>query len=335
MSSKVFRALKTSNLNLVENAIVKATYEDDDRPKAKHVQQLIRFVDTELGGAGYIPSQSSRNDKDFDIIYLLQKRLDTGLWRVAIKTITVTHQLMRDANLLFLDAMVERPFIRACSKFRDISGGKHLGEVPQATLFVQRYGRYLEDKLQGYVDLGFVLERKIKTEGQDFFQKFNFKELGKILPRLARQLDSLIQCKVFSVFGTIHPICGCAVLSLFKDALHLYAGFTICIASLCESLSDMSLEQAKWCSKMVDRYFSLEKRFEDWTNDAHKWRLMKKDDLPQFNSLPKSLLKAVKAYVDDIDPDVEVKDKKTKKKKKNKKKKKLILMRMMMQVSVI
>jgi len=84
----MIRALATAGLSTVETAVVKATFDDNEHPKAKHVRALIEWVNTDMKGAG-----NSYQREKVNIISLLEKRVETQSWREVLKTLSLIHTL--------------------------------------------------------------------------------------------------------------------------------------------------------------------------------------------------------------------------------------------------
>lgn len=79
-------------LSDIEEAIVKATFKDDERPKEKHVERIIEHT----------------NDFSQDnIVPHLVERLHSESWQVVMKTLSVVHIVARDGHINFIKVVTD------------------------------------------------------------------------------------------------------------------------------------------------------------------------------------------------------------------------------------
>jgi len=291
---QISRFVQTSRLNNAEAAVVKSTYPDNETPKIKHVKNLIDIIRSEMCSSGFV---HQKKDEDYDVIRLLSKRVRSGNtnWQIILKTLSVTNTLLREADIEFTRELTRRPFLSGGQSFWD-------PDEPDISRFIQALAKYLQNKLQSFVDLDFSMDRKI-GEGTKFLKQYSYKQLGWILPRVASQLESLARCQAISKssFG-LHPIIRGVLRELVKDGLRLYSAFTLSVFLVLEQFQKLSLSQQKWTAKMGHRYFKINSMFEKWCLELVNWGIIESKFLPKtWNSIPRSLVTALEEYIQEAE----------------------------------
>ena len=79
----MIRALNVAGLSEVEKRVVKATYDDDDPPKAKHVDALLLL------------------SADHDLLPYIDRRLISVRWNVSCKSLILCHRLTLEGDERF------------------------------------------------------------------------------------------------------------------------------------------------------------------------------------------------------------------------------------------
>jgi len=291
---QISRFVQTSRLNSVEAAVVKSTYPDNETPKVKHVKNLIDLIKSEMCSTGFV---HQKKDDEYDLIRLLSKRLRNGIknWQIVLKTLSVTNTLLREADIEFTKQLTRRPFLRSGQSFWDPA-------EPDISRFIQAFSKYLQDKLQSFVDLDFSVERKIGV-GTDFLKQYNYKQLGWILPRVATQMESLTGCQATCNSSEgLPPIVAGVLRELIKDGLRLYSAFTLSVFLVLEQFQKLTISQQKWTAKMGHRYFKINSMFEKWCKELVRWHIIEPKFLPKsWKSIPKSLVTALEEYIQEAE----------------------------------
>jgi len=292
----MIRAIATVGLNTLETSLVKATFEDDERPKAKHVRTIMDFIEFDMVGTGQVYSNNSQNS---NIISLLQKRVSSSSWRVVFKTLIVIHTLCREANVVFVEEFLKfgiHTIFSITNKFDDMISSDSIMQ----SKFIRQYSQYLHDKLNNYQAIGFNIERKLDPTNKDFFKEYSVNTLGKILPKLNQQLSKLLECVPFlGLLVVVHEIQLEAMLLLIKDSLRLYPGIQLCLWQLLCSFQKLNLEQARWGSRAYDKYFQLNKQFREWMERNVKYSIIDYKFVPDFDTLPESLAQKLKYFINE------------------------------------
>ncbi|ETO29757.1 hypothetical protein RFI_07364, partial [Reticulomyxa filosa] len=81
----------------------------------------------------------------------------------------------------------------------------------------------------------------------------------------------------------------------------------------------LTLEQAKWTSRMCDRYFTLNKAYKEWFERCVRLNIIEESFSPNFDVLSESLVEKLNEYIDANDTSPDKQDKQKKKKKRDKK----------------
>ena len=173
----------------VETAIVKATFDDDERPKHKHIKTICDYVEFELAGTGYDTYSSTKN---LTLVEMFRKRvnsLNTNAvsWKVVIKSLVTIHILLRDCDLAFCEEFAQNGQIRVLAVTKQFVENTTSSTVVHSS-FIRKYTRYLSEKMEVYKTLKYNVERKLVQNKKDFFKGLDVDKLGKILVRLSSNL---------------------------------------------------------------------------------------------------------------------------------------------------
>eukprot|EP00484_Ammonia_sp_Unknown_P021170 CAMPEP_0197036538 /NCGR_PEP_ID=MMETSP1384-20130603/14017_1 /TAXON_ID=29189 /ORGANISM="Ammonia sp." /LENGTH=565 /DNA_ID=CAMNT_0042466727 /DNA_START=17 /DNA_END=1714 /DNA_ORIENTATION=+ len=324
--ASVKRTLATVGLTAVETAVVKATFDDDERPKNKHIRTICDYVELELAGTGY---DTHAQQKHLTLVEMFRKRVNSTTnnslsWRVVIKSLITIHILFRECDIAFIDEFSQYGQIRVFVLTKSFVDNTNSNSIVHST-FTRKYGRYLSDKLDVYKQLSYNVERKLGQNNKDFFKEFDVNTLGKILPAIMKQLHSVIevQPQINGATFTVHALVREAMLLLIKDSLRIYSSIQLILWELLCSFQKLNLEQAKWISKTYHQYFELNTRYQEWFDQVVRLGIVNHEYAPKFNTLPESLGDKLSKYISDQEK-LKTKNKKKKKKKKkgNKKKRK-------------
>lgn len=181
MATSVVRAFKTAGMGTVETAVVKATFDDEERPKQKHISTLIQWIDYDMVGSGN-HYRSSNNDSQENLLSLLHSRMANAAhsWKIILKSLIVMHSLFRDGDEIFIKECfgygIKRLFGQ-CPDFLDTSSAS----ARTHSSFIHRYYRYLIEKANVYDKLGYNIEKKVNPNNKNFFDGYSPNKLGRVL----------------------------------------------------------------------------------------------------------------------------------------------------------
>ena len=284
----VKRAFATAGLNAVETAVVKATFEDDDRPKQKHIKTICDYVELELAGTGYDTSSMSKN---LTLVEMFRKRVNTMnnnslSWRIVIKTLITIHILFRDCDLAFVDEFAQSGHNRVFTLTKGFVDNTTSNSIVHST-FIRKYSRYLSEKLMVYKQLNFNVERKLVQNNKDFFKSFDINTLGKILPKIMKQLHCIIEVEpqLNGATFVVHKLVQESMLLLIKDSLRIYSSIQLILWELLCSFQKLNLDQAKWISKTYNQYFDLNQRYQQWFGKVVRLGIVNHQYQPKFNTV--------------------------------------------------
>ena len=194
----MIRALNVAGLSEVEKRVVKATYDDDDPPKAKHVEALILL------------------SADHDLLPYLDRRLISTCWNVACKTLILAHRLALEGDERFLAEMAA-----SASSLQSLPASFDADADPTASAhsaFVHAYADYLQAKLQSFAAIRLSCERYPPAESHKWASRLSSLQLAKVLPRIQRQFDRLLLTAPRNATTQEHPIPIAAMSLCIKSA---------------------------------------------------------------------------------------------------------------------
>ena len=202
----MIRAINVAGLSEVEKRVVKATYDDDDPPKAKHVEALLLL------------------SADHELLPYLDKRIISPLWNVCLKTVIVMHKLALEGDERFLSELASSPSLFSLPQSFDVSADP---TASAHTAFVHAYAAYMAVKVDAFSAVKLSVERYTPADSQKWAMKLSSPKLCKVLPRLQKQFDRLLLTMPRNSEDIHHPITIAAMALCIKDAFRLYSILTI------------------------------------------------------------------------------------------------------------
>jgi hypothetical protein len=204
----MIRAINTAGLSEVEKRVVKATYDDLDPPKAKHVEALILL------------------SADHELLPFLDRRIVSPLWNVCLKSLVLLHRLSLEGDERLLSELQSFPTLLSLPQRFESTAEAPL--LASHAVFIQRYAAYLQAKVASFAAVKISCERySPATEGRKWASKLLPAQLARTLPRLQTQFDRLLQCQTDSEQAAGQAIVFAAISLLIKDAFRLYSVLTI------------------------------------------------------------------------------------------------------------
>ena len=113
----------------VKTAVIKATRNELQAPKKKHVDYLVAST------KGNKPNLTA-------LLKALRSRVAQKDWKVVLKTLAVEHRLLRDADPAFATACA-RTSVTAAQDFADVKSENNT----QQSVWIRLYSQYLEHKV--------------------------------------------------------------------------------------------------------------------------------------------------------------------------------------------
>jgi len=264
-----------SSFSEIEKAVIKATRHNLKGPKEKHVRRLIVSTFESPG-------------KNHEIITLLAKRLEVLDWIVVMKTLEVFHRILRDGNGQFINDLKYKSTVFNLRNFKDVSSP----EAHYQSVFIQKYGQYLEEKVLVFKMLNVEFEKDPTVT-----RSFTVDEAFEKIPRLQSQLNALLNCRASK--GHINnPIIVYGFTLLLKDSFKLYRALNDAIIHVLEHYFSMSKSNAQ---KALDIYKLFTKETDGIIQFFDITRKFSKTDLPELQHAPTTLVEALENYVREAD----------------------------------
>jgi hypothetical protein len=195
----MIRALNVAGLSEVEKRVVKATYDDDDPPKPKHVEALILL------------------STDHDLLPYLDKRIISLQWNVCVKTMIVMHKLMMEGDERWLTELSSSPSLFSLPQSFDLTTDP---TASSHTAFIHAYALYLQSKVDTFRALKVSSERSAPSDSAKWAMKLTANQVTHTLPSHQQQLDRLIQCTPRNTQDIHHPIIIAAMQCCIKYTPH-------------------------------------------------------------------------------------------------------------------
>ncbi len=259
-SSAFVKNIATAGLTDLETAVIKATYDDDDPPKEKHVARLV---------------SASMNDRDFSFYQLIEKRLDESSWRIVLKALILLHRIFRDGDVAALRRVArDKRHISRLTTFSD-------PDALTSSTFTQKYCKFLLSKLDVYAYCKYSGERVPPSESRSWSLGLNLRQVIESLPRIQRQFDTLLEVEPEVRKDEDHPIIRSAMAMLLRDALRIYGLATVQLSVAMDKYKEMNMEQLNTLIKCSDASKTLNQTFRRWLRVVQDMGLSK-DTVPQF-----------------------------------------------------
>lgn len=286
--------------------VLKATTSELVGPKKKHLNYLVNMTNEPNVS---IPSLVKR----------LMMRARHPEWSIAFKAIITVHHLITYGNEKFIQNLASstvnhQTFDRLCSFVdRTTTLGYNM------SIFVRRYSRYINVKIQTYRSLGTDFCRTeqqsmLSDPNNNYYSNSNcsaitqvpprmknmpIDQLMKTIPILQNQFDVLLAFDA-SIYDLRNGIINTAFAMLYKDFVKLYIAYQTAIIRLLELY--FSVNQLKRAREMLDIYKKFLVRMDKVSDfmrviDAVG---MDKSDMPNVSRAPNLSLKLLEKHIGDL-----------------------------------
>jgi len=214
----------------------------------------------------------------------LSTRLNTKEnWAVVLKALIIVHSCFEEGSKDFEDVMVANvSSIFNLQRFKSFSPQNH-----PLTIFISKYARYLEEKVNVLKANGFQFEKK-----SEVLDGVSVSEQLKALPKLQSQFNALCNCRITNVQRASTIIIRAYIL-LLKDSITIYSMLSKAIVNLCEKFSKMSKKEAS-------QFLTIYKLFVKETNAIIKiydGARTISSNLPQIEKIDESIVSKLETSV--------------------------------------
>jgi len=249
--------------------VFKATYDDQEQPKIKHVKALVQA------------SSGTGINTNVDIIVdNLYKRLQAGKWNEILKTLVVIHTLT-SVHGIASERMLKIISIRKplnsteiCGAFVDDRSAESKGQ----SRFVISYANYLYEKFETFKTIDYSHERAQQKDDNKWVSGLTLEVVFQALPHLQKQLESALQCEPYQWNGKVHPIGSRATELILKDAFRLYSGINLMLVNILERHGSLTLQQAEMALECGKKDGTLHEKFMVWSNSLQELGFLKDKD---------------------------------------------------------
>ena len=260
----MLRAMNVAGLSEVEKRVVKATYDDEEVPKAKHVEALILL------------------SADHELLPYIDKRLIQPLWNVVCKALILVHRLSLEGDERFLSELLASPALLSLPQSFDAR------EDPTASshsAFIASYAAYLQCKVETFGRVKRSCERYAPVDSQRWAMRLTALQLSRHLPRLQRQFDRLLLTVPRHLEDTGQPIVIAAMSLCIKDAFRLYSTLTVMMLGVLEVYEQMALKATRLMLHCTQRFLVQNRKFKLWASKLCKLGLVERKLLPSFDAV--------------------------------------------------
>jgi len=273
------RNLMSAGLGDLEKSVVKATYEDDNEPKPKHVDKLL----------------TASHSHPSDVVNLILKRMVSPKWPIVLKCLIVIHQLTVDGDPSVLEILSKRSALsNMLGSYLDDRSHESKGQ----SKYIRLYAAYLTEKILVYKRLDRSHEREEKRgEAQRWAGTLSVDSLVKALPVIQKQFDRLLDCKCYADDFVVHAIAIRAVELLLKDAFKVYELANSLFLVILDKYENLNVEQTEGVLACVKIHSELNTKFQEWIADLTRLSLIKKQNVPEFQPIPQTYVDIMSSHL--------------------------------------
>jgi len=245
---KITRQISTINLEPIEEAVVKACYHDDDIPKYKHMEFLIKASNQNI-------------TKNIGRLILLQTNNDK--WLPVLKSLCVVHKIMCVGGDIFIKQIYnESQILTNLTLFLDTTIGPYAGVHSQ---FIRKYAEYLKYKARVYYLIELSIE---KYKQQSIIKIIDNREIYFIMKAYKlwiEQYKKIFDCELpFADTETLHPISAYAIKLLVQDCYRLYSAINISSMYLLEQFMNLDKQTGISSVNAYKKFTSLDDKYQEW-----------------------------------------------------------------------
>jgi len=229
--------LQTAGKSQIEQSVIKATFEDDEPPKPKHLKILI---------------ESSQPGTYVDVAGLLMKRFQTKTWNGILKSLIVIHYLAVDARVggqAMLEDLARRGnLILLIPPFT-----VETAEQKQVASLIRPYAEYLTAKVATFSLLKRSCEREPPFEDAKWPPTLTIPELLSAIQAISKQLETGFDIGLPQYNGQVHPIAARLGDLILKDSLRLHSVLGLLYPQILAKKDQLSKQQTEQLSEEAAR----------------------------------------------------------------------------------
>ncbi|XP_059083090.1 phosphatidylinositol-binding clathrin assembly protein LAP-like isoform X8 [Tigriopus californicus] len=263
-------------------AVCKATTEELNGPKRKHLDYLLRCTDEPNVS---IPTLAN----------LLLERTQSPNWIVVFKSLVTIHHLQCYGHERFTQYLASSNTNFQLSNFLDKSGVQGYDMSP----FVRRYAKYLREKSVSYRTVAFDFCKVKRGKEGGTLRTMNADKLLKTLPILQDQVDSLIEFEA-TPQDLNNGVINSAFMLLFRDLIRLFACYNDGVINLLEKYFEMHKKHAREALDIYKKFLIRMDRVADFLKVAENVGI-DKGDIPDLAKAPSSLLEALDGHLANLE----------------------------------
>lgn len=165
----------------------------------------------------------------------------------------------------------------------------------EMSVYVRRYGKYVNNKAVAYRSFGADLAKKKSSSNQDSLRNMSADKILKTLPLLQSLVDSLLEFDAHAR-DLKNGVMTAAFVLLYRDLIRLFAAFNDGIINLLEKFfSFKSRKEARAALDLYKRFLVRMERVADFLKTAEAVGV-DRGDIPDLTRAPSSLLEALEGH---------------------------------------
>ncbi|XP_076912403.1 putative clathrin assembly protein At2g01600 [Bidens hawaiensis] len=290
--TKVGLARVNSDYKEVDVAIVKATNHVECPPKERHIRKIL------VATSAIRP----RADVQYSLHALTRRLAKTRNWTVALKTLIVIHQVLREGDPTFRDELMnfqQRGRVLQLSTFKDDSSPI----AWDCSAWVRTYGLFLEERLECFKVLKYDIEsenipKSVKGEDKGYSRTrdLDSEKLLEQLPSLQQLLNRLMACRPEG--GAVgNYVVQYALALALKESFKIYCAINDGIINLVDKFFEMPRHEAIKALDIYKRASNQAESLSDFYEICKRLQLARNFQFPVLREPPQSFLVTMEEYI--------------------------------------
>ncbi|SAL96063.1 hypothetical protein [Absidia glauca] len=266
----------------METAVRKATRQDYNPPKQKHLSALVSLTFHNPAIIG-------------EMLDLLERRHRENSWIMSFKVLVILHVLMRQGNGDRTIAYMEgHPACLDTTRLREKSSGViHIQNI-------YLYTAYLQQKVEAYRELRVDYIKNTMASKVGRLRRLSIKDgLLKETMVLQKQVSALLKCK-FVLDDVDNTISLFAFRLVVEDLLILFQAVNEGVVNILEHYFAMSKSDAQISLEIYKRFAKQTEEVTHFLDRARKFQHEMYISIPAAKHAPLSLAAALEEYLTDL-----------------------------------
>ncbi|KAI8332394.1 ANTH domain-containing protein [Chlamydoabsidia padenii] len=266
----------------METAVRKATRQDYNPPKQKHLSALVSLTYHNPAIIG-------------EMLDLLERRHRENSWIMSFKVLVIFHVLMRQGNgdrtITYIES---HPACLDTTRLRETSSGVvHIQNI-------YLYTAYLQQKVQAYRELGLDYIKNTMASKIGRLRRLSIKDgLLKETMVLQKQINALLKCK-FILDDVDNTISLFAFRLVVEDLLILFQAVNEGVVNILEHYFAMSKSDAQISLEIYKHFAKQTEEVTHFLDGARKFQHEMFISIPAAKHAPLSLAAALEEYLNDL-----------------------------------